>query len=257
MEGQRGSGAGGAGQLVKAFLPGTCLVLLGFALMFVFPSLLPVEQRSSLLFFSGMAVIVAGVLLMSVLGYVVRMRLLERGLETPAGVVDSVREIGADKEFESKEFLVFRKNDIYILLPKVFFIGFYLVRLLSRAKVSGNAKVKLPFRSPTGLIRKGRFQYEVDGFSVAKSRGVFVVPTDAVKLSERSFQESYVRGPGVLYFVFRYDLEKVAIYPGSRIAIDRLMSRQHYHPMFDLSDRLGSATVVKLMEKLSKEGLKG
>jgi hypothetical protein len=224
--------------------------------MFVFPYLVPALQRTSLLFLSGMGVMFVGVCLIGVLGYIESMRFFEKELAVPREIVDSFRGIGPDKAFETREFLVFRKNDVYVLLPKEMFIGAYFIRLFSHARMSGNGKVKLPFRRRTGIIRKGRFQDEVNGLSVAKSRGDFVALTDAVKLSERSFQESCVRGPGVLYFVFRYDLKGVAIYPGGYIGIDRLMSREHRRPGFDLSGRFDRATIVEIMEKLSKEKLK-
>jgi hypothetical protein len=231
-------------------------MILGFAMMFAVLNLVPVGQRSALLFFSSVGILYAGLIVLVVLGYVVGVRYFEKGLVVPPEIVDSFRQIGPDKAFETRKFLVFKKNGIYILLPKELFIGVYFVRLFREAKVSGNDKVKLPFRRATGFIRKGRFQDEVNGLSVAKSRGGFVVPTGAVKLSERDYQESYMKGPGILYFVFRYDLKGVAIYPGGYIGMDRLISVVHHRPRFDLCDRFDRATILEIMERLSKEKLK-
>jgi hypothetical protein len=167
--------------------------------------------------------------------------------------LDSFGEIEPDKVFETKKYLVFKKNDSYILLPKVMFIGIYFVRLFSQVSVSGTEKVRLPFRSLISVIRKSCFRDEVNGLSVAKARGDFVVPAGAVKLGQRDFQESYVKGPAVLYFVFRYDLESVAIYRGGLVGIDRLVTMVYQHPRFDLSDKFDKGTILKIMEKLSKE----
>jgi len=164
-----------------------------------------------------------------------------------------LQQIGSDQSFETEKFSVLRKGKVYILLPKELFLGPYFIRLFNQSNVSRKQKVKLPFRRVTGTIGKGRFQDKINGLSVAKSRGEFTVPTGAAKPGQKGPLEGYVRGPGILYFIFRYDLEHVAIYWDGYIGIDRLIMMVRRHPEFDLSNRFDTPTILKIMDKISGE----
>nr|MDO8100497.1 hypothetical protein [Candidatus Njordarchaeota archaeon] len=253
QKGQQHAPSRGSRHILKGFIPGTSLIIIGFAMLFILVYVLPMEQRTPLLFFFSIGVLMAGIVLLATLGYWVGTNYVAKGLVVPPNIMSSLQQIGSDDAFETEKFSVLRKGKVYVLLPKELFLGPYFIRLFNQSNVSRKQKVKLPFRRVTGIIWKGRFQDKINGLSIAKSRGEFTVPTGAAKPGQKSLLERYARGPGILYFIFRYDLEHVAIYWDGSIGIDSLIMRVRSHPEFDLSDRFETPTILKIMDKISGE----
>jgi hypothetical protein len=209
------------------------LIIFGVFAIVGFDTLLPASEQAlsfyyfTVFLFVGLIVAGSGTL-WAVLGAE------RREFVVPKNVLDSLQQVEPDKSFETKNFLVFKKGPIYILLKKMF-NGAHFVRLLKETPVT-NSKVRLPFLRSM-IARRRATKFQVDDLDVLAVRGEFTIPINAVKHGDRT-EEKYASGPGILYYAPVF-LTVPAGYRSFRI--------------LDLSATLDKSAILKTIAKLSKE----
>jgi uncharacterized membrane protein YiaA len=231
-------GSEAAGTFFKTFLVGVGLSFLGLFMivLLVFGIQVPIEQRGVYFIFSC-GLIFGGIIVL----FVGQLR-LRMGRRQPffggimsqtgmgririAGSQDIMRlfeQINPEKNFETKNFSVMKKGEVYILLPRMSNAAFF-VKLFDQIPVQEKA-----VRLPMIFFRKTPFE-DVAGLPVAKFRGEITIPVDIVKRGNKS-DERYVKGAGIQYVVPMYDTS------GRR----------------DLSGQLTKTAILNIISEISNE----
>jgi hypothetical protein len=163
-----------------------------------------------------------------------------REFEVPQNILESLQQIEPDKSFETKNFFVFRKRDIYILLKRKFG-GAHFVRLMKETPAF-DKEAKLPFLRSWSTTRHSS-KFQIADLNIFRVTGEFTIPVDSVKRGDR-IEEKYAGGTGILYYV--------PVYP---VVLAGVGLRGGRYDILDLSAMLDESAILSIMEKLSKDKL--
>jgi hypothetical protein len=163
-----------------------------------------------------------------------------RGLrELPKNVLESFQQIEPDRKFDFTilrvKYLVLKKADVFMLVPESGVYVAYFIKLFDQTPTT-----KKRFKAPLIFPIRKHFSYSIAGFPVAKVRGHFTLPVDAVSRTEGS-EFKYVSGSGIMYLVPRRDLSKGMYSPRALFSTE------------DLSEGFDKTTILKIIEALSNE----
>jgi hypothetical protein len=231
--GERGSGEGVPRGVIKLLAVGLAIVGMGFMIFFGAIAILPLEARSAELFFLFLGLVIVGMGIAFAGRISAEVTYAARQFQVPESLLDSLRQIGPDKSFETKKFHIFRKSGIYILLQRRL-RGVHFIRLFKQTPVAAK-KVKVSYWGPWRTSVRS-FKDEINGLRLAKVRREFTVPVDIVRLGDRT-EAKYVRGPGILYYV--------SVYPMGRFSVN--------YNEENLCGRLDPPTIIKVLNDLSEE----
>ena len=219
----KSAGKEATGILIKALVLGMGLILLGFVLIFALVVQLPMEQRS-LFFFFSFGLILAG-FIVAVAGRIMfEMKKGRTRFVSRSGIMESFQLIKPEKTFQTKNFTVMKKGDIYILASKLL-NAVYFVKLFDQIPVHEKG-----VRLPNMFFRKSQFKDEIGGLPVDKSKGEIMIPVDFAKRSDKRLEEKYVKGTGISYLIPIYEQQQK-----------------------DLSGEFGKTAILQVMEKISTE----
>jgi hypothetical protein len=213
---------------LKPLVAGMTMLILGLVMIFLTITLLPLEERT-LPFFLSIGLLFAGAMVAALSSAVAQMRASTARFAIPARILDAFQQIEPDRSFQTKNLSVMKKGDIYILLPKLFNCAYFI--RAQKETTTQDRKLRLPMK----ILRKKYFTEEIGGLPIAKRKGEFIIPVSASLRGDKT-EEKYAKVSGMAYLVAKYDV------PHRR----RLRAE-------DLSEKFDKATILRIMERLSKD----